>query len=58
MMTSSAKRTFTGLVFNLAFLAALMKADLGDFWRESKTKQNQKNRFKGWSEKDKRQHSF
>lgn len=34
MMTSSAKRTLTGLVFNLAFLAALMNADLGDFWRE------------------------
>lgn len=31
MMTSSAKRTLTGLVFNFAFLAALMNADLGDF---------------------------
>lgn len=31
MMTSSAKRTLTGLVFSLAFLAALMNADLGDF---------------------------
>lgn len=30
MMTSSAKRTLTGLVFNLAFLAALINADLGD----------------------------
>lgn len=30
MMTSSAKRTLTGLVFNFAFLAALMNADLGD----------------------------
>lgn len=36
MMTSSAKRTLTGLVFNLAFLAALMNADLGDFWKEGK----------------------
>lgn len=33
MITSSAKRTLTGLDFSLAFLAALMKADLGD-WRE------------------------
>lgn len=30
MMTSSAKRTLTGLVFNFAFLAALINADLGD----------------------------
>lgn len=30
MMTSSAKRTLTGLDFNLAFLAALINADLGD----------------------------
>lgn len=30
MMTSSAKRTFTGFDFSLAFLAALIKADLGD----------------------------
>lgn len=36
MMTSSAKRTLTGLVFNLAFLAALMNADLGDFGKERK----------------------
>lgn len=48
MMTSSAKRTLTGLVFNLAFLAALMNADLGDFWRERrKTKQRFKGHFKG-----------
>lgn len=42
MMTSSAKRTLTGLVFNLAFLAALMNADLGDFcgWRKEEKKQN------------------
>lgn len=30
MMTSSEKRTFTGLDFNLAFFAALINADLGD----------------------------
>lgn len=40
MMTSSAKRTLTGLVFNLAFLAALMNADLGDFRRERREKEN------------------
>ena len=39
MMTSSAKRTLTGLDFNLALLAALMNADLGDFKsREDKKK--------------------
>lgn len=43
MMTSSAKRTLTGLVFNLAFLAALMNADLGDFWRQKGERQ----KFKG-----------
>lgn len=36
MMTSSAKRTLTGLDFNLAFLAALMNADLGDLGRKKK----------------------
>lgn len=30
MMTSSAKRTLTGLDLSMAFLAALMNADLGD----------------------------
>jgi hypothetical protein len=30
IMTSSEKRTLTGLDFNLAFLAALINADLGD----------------------------
>lgn len=30
MMTSSEKRTLTGLDFNLAFFAALINADLGD----------------------------
>lgn len=30
IMTSSAKRTLTGLDFSMAFLAALMNADLGD----------------------------
>lgn len=34
MMTSSAKRTLTGFDFSLAFLAALIKADLGD-WDEN-----------------------
>lgn len=42
MMTSSAKRTFTGLVFNLAFLAALINADLGDFWRGRRGVKKQK----------------
>lgn len=41
MMTSSAKRTLTGLVFNFAFLAALINADLGDL--ENGKKQKQKN---------------
>lgn len=40
MMTSSAKRTLTGLVFNLAFLAALMNADLGDFGKRRERKKN------------------
>lgn len=35
MMTSSEKRTFTGLDFNLAFLAALINADLGDWKKEN-----------------------
>lgn len=43
MMTSSAKRTLTGLVFNLAFLAALMNADLGDFGKERKKKHKAEN---------------
>lgn len=44
MMTSSAKRTLTGLVFNLAFLAALMNADLGDFGEgKGKKKHNAEN---------------
>lgn len=30
MMTSSEKRTLTGLDFNLAFFAALINADFGD----------------------------
>lgn len=30
IMTSSAKRTLTGLDLSMAFLAALMNADLGD----------------------------
>lgn len=47
MMTSSAKRTLTGLVFNLAFLAALMNADFGDFWRERIERKKQ--RIKGQS---------
>lgn len=46
-MTSSAKRTLTGLVFNLAFLAALMNADFGDFWRERIERKKQ--RIKGQS---------
>lgn len=33
IMTSSEKRTLTGLDFNLAFFAALIKADLGD-WKK------------------------
>lgn len=45
MMTSSAKRTLTGFVFNLAFLAALMNADLGDFERGKK----KTGVFKGYS---------
>lgn len=53
MMTSSAKRTLTGLVFNLAFLAALMNADLGDFWRGKKKERRRgrkkKRHFKGLS---------
>lgn len=35
MMTSSEKRTLTGLDFNLAFFAALINADLGD-WKKTK----------------------
>lgn len=35
MMTSSEKRTFTGLDFNLAFFAALINADLGDWKKEN-----------------------
>lgn len=31
IMTSSAKRTLTGLDLSMAFLAALMNADLGDY---------------------------
>lgn len=31
IMTSSAKRTLTGLDLSIAFLAALMNADLGDY---------------------------
>lgn len=43
MMTSSAKRTLTGFVFNLAFFAALMNADLGDFrGRRKKRKRKRK----------------
>lgn len=41
MMTSSAKRTLTGLVFNLAFLAALINADLGDLKKRKERKQQQ-----------------
>lgn len=48
MMTSSAKRTLTGLVFNLAFLAALINADLGDFGkgREREKKKTQCRKLK------------
>lgn len=42
IMTSSAKRTLTGLDFSLAFLAALMKADLGD-WMGITEEQKQRN---------------
>ena len=44
MMTSSAKRTFTGLDFNLAFLAALMKADLGDLRKGGEKHKGKKDR--------------
>lgn len=47
MMTSSAKRTLTGLVFNFAFLAALMNADLGDFDRKKRGKPRLKNQHSG-----------
>lgn len=56
MMTSSAKRTLTGLVFNLAFLAALMNADLGDFGKERK--KNTKQKIKGQSLSLRMSHAF
>lgn len=37
-MTSSANLTFTGFDFSFAFLAALMKADLGDLKKKIKTR--------------------
>lgn len=58
MMTSSAKRTLTGLVFNLAFLAALMNADLGDFGKERKEKKNTKQKIKGQSLSLQMSHAF
>ena len=42
MDTCSEKRTLGGLVLKRAFLAALIKADLGDLEREKESKKTEK----------------
>lgn len=47
MMTSSAKRTLTGLDLSIAFLAALIKADLGDWVADNQKRDGEKKEREG-----------